>query len=161
MKKIYFNKAQCRLCGSIIVSKKEDELVNCSCGTIAISGGYEFLKRFGDLNNLIEISVVIDLDLLKDLHDFKDLINDYHECLFHIEELEKDYLKNKDTASEFSNNIYFKYCITEPEISTANTNLVSTSNDERTQLFINLNAVKRIVIESIVKKQREVTNVIM
>lgn len=46
MRKIVVNKARCRKCGDIIESKKKDELVSCSCGTISVTGGHKCLIRY-------------------------------------------------------------------------------------------------------------------
>ena len=50
------NKAQCRKCGDVIESKYVHDFVYCSCKAIAVDGGLEYLRRVGDLSNIIELS---------------------------------------------------------------------------------------------------------
>ncbi len=54
------NKAQCRKCGDIVESKHVHDFVYCSCRTIAVDGGLEYLRRLGDLDNIIELSEYAD-----------------------------------------------------------------------------------------------------
>ena len=54
---IIVNKAKCRKCGEIIESKYRHDFVTCKCGTIAIDGGKDYLKRSAkDFNDIIELS---------------------------------------------------------------------------------------------------------
>lgn len=55
-KKIIKNKAQCKKCKDIIESKGTNDLKRCSCGSIAVSGGLEYIKRIGNLDDVIELS---------------------------------------------------------------------------------------------------------
>jgi hypothetical protein len=59
-KRLLSNKAQCRKCGDIIESKQVHDFVYCSCRTIAVDGGLEYLRRVGDLANIIELSEYVD-----------------------------------------------------------------------------------------------------
>lgn len=156
MDKIYFNKAQCKKCGSVITSESINRMVRCNCGSIAVDGGYEYIRRIGNLDDIIELSIVIDLKELKDLNDFKDLIKDLEDCEEYIDRINKDYLNNKEEALNFSDKTYNKYYITEPTITEFNSNPFPANNDEKTQLKINLEAIKRIIVESIIKKQKEI-----
>lgn len=158
MEKLIINKAQCKQCGSIIISENVNELIRCSCGKIAVDGGYEYIRRIGDMESIIELSTQINLKELKDLNDFRDLINDLEECEKHIDKMNNDYLRNYDIALEFVNKTYSKYAVSEPKISFFNSNPFPTNNDNITQLKINLEAVKRIIIQVIIKKQKEITN---
>lgn len=157
MDKIYFNKAQCKKCGSIITSKSVNEMIRCNCGAIAVDGGYEYIRRIGNLDDIIELSSVIDLKELKDLNDFKDLIKDLDECEEYIDRINYDYFNNKEKALSFSYKTYEKYLISEPTITGFNSNPFPTNNDEKTQLKLNLKAIKRIIIDVIIKKQKEIT----
>lgn len=57
MRKIKTNKAQCRRCGDVIESVTRHHLVQCSCGSIFVDGGKEYLRRgFKDRDDLIELS---------------------------------------------------------------------------------------------------------
>ena len=55
-RKIIENRAQCKLCQDIIESKKTNDLKRCSCGSIAVDGGLDYIKRLGNLDNIIELT---------------------------------------------------------------------------------------------------------
>ena len=57
-KKIIRNKVKCINCGDILESKSKNEFRRCSCGKIAIDGGYDYLKRIGKEDDYIELSEV-------------------------------------------------------------------------------------------------------
>ena len=64
---IIANKAKCKKCGDIIESVSVHDFVTCSCGAISVDGGKSYLRRSGELDNLIDLSVSIDESLhLKD-----------------------------------------------------------------------------------------------
>ena len=50
------NKAQCRECSDIIESTHRHDFVTCACGKISVDGGTAYLRRSGDLENIIELS---------------------------------------------------------------------------------------------------------
>ena len=52
--KIICNKAQCKKCKDIIESKDTNDLKRCTCGSIAVDGGLEYVKRIGNLDDVIE-----------------------------------------------------------------------------------------------------------
>lgn len=54
---IISNKIKCKKCGDIIESKSTNDLKSCSCGAAAVDGGTEYLKRIGNENNYIELSI--------------------------------------------------------------------------------------------------------
>ncbi|MEG1142968.1 MAG: hypothetical protein RR228_04080 [Bacilli bacterium] len=54
--KIIINKAKCKKCNDIIESKTVHDFKWCSCGNIAVDGGQEYIKRFGNLDDIIELS---------------------------------------------------------------------------------------------------------
>ena len=61
--KILRNAAQCKACGQVIESRNVHDFVACSCfdnventSGIFIDGGLEYLRRGGNMNNLIELS---------------------------------------------------------------------------------------------------------
>lgn len=56
IKTIKINKIKCKKCGSIIESKDINDFKKCSCGAVAIDGGYEYLKRIGNINDYEELS---------------------------------------------------------------------------------------------------------
>ena len=45
MKKILVNKIKCKKCGDTIESKTTHDFKFCKCGTVAVDGGKEYLKR--------------------------------------------------------------------------------------------------------------------
>ena len=63
MMKIIKNSIQCKLCGDIIESKSRHDFVKCKCGSCAVDGGHDYLRRcatngecFIELSESIEIS---------------------------------------------------------------------------------------------------------
>lgn len=56
--KILINKAKCLMCNDIIVSRHRHDFVTCSCGSLAVDGGKEYLKRSCvNLTNYEELSI--------------------------------------------------------------------------------------------------------
>lgn len=53
---IISNKIKCKKCGDIIESKSTNDYKRCSCGTVAIDGGKDYLKRIGKEEDYIELS---------------------------------------------------------------------------------------------------------
>lgn len=47
--RILRNKAKCLKCGDVIESKYRWDYVSCSCGSLAVDGGRDYLKRCGSL----------------------------------------------------------------------------------------------------------------
>ena len=61
MKKILVNKIKCKKCGDIIESKTTHDFKFCKCGTVAVDGGKEYLKRsFITPDDYVELSVFDD-----------------------------------------------------------------------------------------------------
>ena len=58
MKKIIVNKAKCKKCGDIIESKEVNDFKRCICGSIAVDGGLEYIKRVGNKDDIIELSKI-------------------------------------------------------------------------------------------------------
>lgn len=56
MEKIIVNKAKCKKCGDIIESKEVNDFKRCTCGSIAIDGGQEYIKRVGNKDDIIELA---------------------------------------------------------------------------------------------------------
>lgn len=42
---IRHNRARCRKCGDVIESRARHNLVQCSCGSLTVDGGQEYLRR--------------------------------------------------------------------------------------------------------------------
>lgn len=60
MQRITRNKIRCKHCGDIIESETVHDLKYCSCGTVFVDGGHDYLRR-GYTNNsddYEELSVV-------------------------------------------------------------------------------------------------------
>lgn len=58
-KRIIRNAAQCRRCGGTVESKSVHDYVACTCGTIFVDGGHEYLRRGSeDFQALIELSEI-------------------------------------------------------------------------------------------------------
>ena len=55
-KKILVNKIQCNKCKDIIESKHVHDFKLCSCKSIAVDGGLEYLRRVGNFEDIIELS---------------------------------------------------------------------------------------------------------
>ena len=51
---IYDNSATCRKCGDKVRSKNKHHMQYCKCGAIAVDGGSHYLKRAGQLGDVIE-----------------------------------------------------------------------------------------------------------
>ena len=47
MKKILVNKIKCKKCGDIIESKSVHDFKFCKCGSVAVDGGHDYLRRVG------------------------------------------------------------------------------------------------------------------
>lgn len=45
MRKIIRNAIRCNICGEIIESKSVHDFKFCSCGSVAIDGGHDYLRR--------------------------------------------------------------------------------------------------------------------
>jgi len=57
--KILKNAAQCKVCGEIVESHAVHEMVECSCGELAVDGGLSYIRRVVDsISNMVELSEV-------------------------------------------------------------------------------------------------------
>jgi len=50
------NKAQCKKCKDIIESMDVHDFRQCKCRAIFVDGGREYLRRGGELDDIIELS---------------------------------------------------------------------------------------------------------
>ncbi len=55
---IISNKIKCKKCGNIIESKKTNDCKRYSCGSVAVDGGKDYLKRIGNEEDYEEMSIV-------------------------------------------------------------------------------------------------------
>lgn len=53
---IISNKIKCKKCGDVIESKAINGLRRCSCGSVAVDGEKEYLKRIGNEEDYEELS---------------------------------------------------------------------------------------------------------
>lgn len=53
---IVSNKGKCTKCGDVIESKHRHDYVTCSCGSLSVDGGTDYLKRSGDIGGYMELS---------------------------------------------------------------------------------------------------------
>lgn len=56
MPKIIRNAIRCKKCGDIIESKTIHDFKFCSCGSCAVDGGHDYLRRCGNLGDWEELS---------------------------------------------------------------------------------------------------------
>lgn len=50
------NAIRCKKCGEVIESKSVHEFKFCKCGAVAVDGGYDYLRRCGNLDDFEELS---------------------------------------------------------------------------------------------------------
>ena len=66
MRKIIKNVIQCKLCGDIIESTDRHQYVVCKCGSCAVDGGHDYLRRsFRDKDCYTDLSVTVPLNEYK------------------------------------------------------------------------------------------------
>lgn len=63
--KIFENKIKCNHCGDILISEFRHDFKTCSCGTVSIDGGKDYLKRsfknsVNDLEDLSSYEIIAD-----------------------------------------------------------------------------------------------------
>lgn len=56
MNKITVNKIRCKKCGDIIESKSVHDFRSCKCGSAAVDGGHNYLRRVGNLEDWEDLS---------------------------------------------------------------------------------------------------------
>ena len=57
MLKIYANRIKCKKCGDVIESTFTHDFRFCTCGAIAVDGGHEYLKRYGNPEDIEDLAV--------------------------------------------------------------------------------------------------------
>ena len=60
------NTVVCLSCGDKIVSKHRHDFVTCTCGSVSVDGGQEYLRRIGDFGNAMDISWSLPDDVYKE-----------------------------------------------------------------------------------------------
>ena len=58
MPKIIRNAIRCKKCGEVIESETVHDFKFCSCGSCAVDGGFDYLRRCGNLGDWEELSEV-------------------------------------------------------------------------------------------------------
>lgn len=53
---VVVNKCQCARCLDIIESRHRHDFVWCKCGAIFTDGGTEYIRRGGEIENIIDMS---------------------------------------------------------------------------------------------------------
>jgi hypothetical protein len=56
------NAVRCKECGDVIESKHVHDFVWCSCGTVAVDGGHEYLRRCGDFSDMEDLSESMEVE---------------------------------------------------------------------------------------------------
>lgn len=56
MRKIKVNKIRCKRCGDIIESTSVHDFKFCSCESVAVDGGKDYLRRCGNLDDIEDLS---------------------------------------------------------------------------------------------------------
>ena len=60
MNRIIQNEVKCLKCEEIIWSAHRHDYKSCKCGSIAVDGGRDYLRRVGDFSNVEERSMSMD-----------------------------------------------------------------------------------------------------
>lgn len=56
--RLIVNRAQCLRCGEILISKYTHDFVTCSCGSLSVYGGQDYLKRcYNNDRDVLELSL--------------------------------------------------------------------------------------------------------
>ena len=55
--KVIVNKIKCKKCGDIIESTYRHDFKFCKCGSVAVDGGHDYLRRCGELDDYEELSI--------------------------------------------------------------------------------------------------------
>lgn len=45
MRELVYNAAKCGCCGDVIVSRHRHDYVSCTCGSVSVDGGLDYLRR--------------------------------------------------------------------------------------------------------------------
>jgi len=61
--KVIKNAAKCLKCGDVIESKYRHDFKFCKCGAIAVDGGHEYLRRVGELDQILDLSETEDVEI--------------------------------------------------------------------------------------------------
>lgn len=66
MQKIIVNRIRCRHCGDIIESHTTHDFKTCSCGSVSVDGGHDYLRRgFKNREDFEELSEMTEEENIK------------------------------------------------------------------------------------------------
>ena len=101
MKKLVENKAQCKLCGDILLSELTHDKKTCNCGNLTIDGGLDYIRRsWKQENSFIELSV----ETLG-----RNWINDEIEIDFDVPKGIQDLINELEKLDDAEDYAYFNY----------------------------------------------------
>ena len=63
------NELECTKCGDIIYSAYRHDFKYCKCGSVAVDGGMNYIRRVGNVKDMVERSMYMDEDALADCED--------------------------------------------------------------------------------------------
>ena len=63
--KILVNQIECVKCGDKPYSAHRHAFRACRCGAVSVDGGMEYLRRVGDPNDYVDLSIVISEDVFQ------------------------------------------------------------------------------------------------
>ena len=52
------NSVKCLKCNEIIESTYTHDFVTCKCGNVSVDGGFDYLRRLGEIGTYEELSIV-------------------------------------------------------------------------------------------------------
>ena len=62
MQKILVNKIRCKKCGDVIESYSVHDFKYCKCGSVAVDGGHDYLRRVGYMEDWEDLSLCKESD---------------------------------------------------------------------------------------------------
>ena len=63
------NELECKKCGDIIYSRNRHDFKYCKCGSVAVDGGMDYLRRVGNVTDIVDRSMHMEVDALSDCKD--------------------------------------------------------------------------------------------
>jgi len=55
---IVVNAVGCKKCKTTAVSQHRHDYVSCECGAVSADGGHDYIRRVGNLENMIELNII-------------------------------------------------------------------------------------------------------
>ena len=62
MEKILVNRIRCKKCGDVIESTHRHDFKYCSCKSVAVDGGKDYLRRLGNRGDWEELSETVPME---------------------------------------------------------------------------------------------------